>query len=160
MALPVWGIRNTIISIIAYNLGAAKFERVKNVISISLKLSLIIMVIGTLLFEMIPNYLLMIFSASSDMMSIGVIAFRIIGITYILQGISIILSGVFQAVGHSEMALYSSLVQGISLVGSAFVISKSKNINAVWLSFIISEVCMCLISGLFMKNISKKQLSI
>lgn len=160
VALPVWGIRNTIISIIAYNLGAGKFERVKNVISISLKLSLIIMVIGTLLFEMIPNYLLMIFSASSDMMSIGVIAFRIIGITYILQGISIILSGVFQAVGHSEMALYSSLVQGISLVGSAFVISKSKNINAVWLSFIISEVCMCLISGLFMKNISKKQLSI
>lgn len=61
VALPVWGIRNTIISIIAYNIGAGKFERVKKVISISLRFSLIIMIIGTLLFEIIPNYLLMIF---------------------------------------------------------------------------------------------------
>ena len=156
VALPVWGIRNTIISIIAYNLGAGKFERVKNVIGISLKFSLIIMIVGTLLFEIIPNYLLMIFSASYDMLAMGVIAFRIIGITYILQGISIILSGVFQAVGHSELALYSSLVQAITLVGSAFIISKGNSINAIWFSFVVSEVCMCLISILFIKRVSKE----
>lgn len=108
---------------------------------------------------MIPNYLLMIFSASNDMLAMGVTAFRIIGITYILQGISIILSGVFQAVGHSEMALYSSLVQAITLLGSAFIISRSGSINAVWFSFVISEVCMCLISILFIKKISKEVLS-
>lgn len=160
VALPVWGIRNTIISIIAYNLGAKKLERVKNVISISLKFSLIIMIIGTLLFEIIPNYLLRIFSASGDMLSIGIIAFRIIGVTYIMQGISIILSGVFQAVGHSEMALYSSLVQAVTLLGSAFIISRSGSINAIWFSFVISEVCMCIVSIWLMNKISKKQLNV
>ena len=159
VALPVWGIRNTIISIIAYNLGAGKTDRVKNVINISIRFSLIIMIIGTLMFEIIPSTLFQIFSASGDMLSIGVIAFRIIGITYILQGISIILSGVFQAVGHSDMALYSSLVQAITLVGSAFAISKTNNINLVWFSFIISEVCMCLISIIFEKNITKEVLN-
>lgn len=156
VALPVWGIRNTIISIIAYNLGAGKTDRVKNVINISLRFSLIIMIVGTLMSEIIPSTLLQIFSASSDMLSIGVIAFRIIGITYILQGISIILSGVFQAVGHSDMALYSSLVQAITLVGSAFAISKTNNINLVWFSFIVSEVCMCLISIIFKKKYNER----
>lgn len=156
VALPVWGIRNTIISIIAYNLGAGKNERVRNVINLSLKFSLIIMIIGTMMFEIIPSYLLTIFSASGNMLSIGVIAFRIIGITYIMQGISIILSGVFQAVGHSEMALYSSVVQAITLVGSAFIISRIGDINAVWFSFVISEVFMCLISIFFMKRYQKK----
>lgn len=158
VALPVWGIRNTIISIIAYNLGAGFKERVKNVISISLKVSLVIMIIGTLLFEIVPGPILKIFSASGEMLSMGIIAFRIIGTTYILQGISIILSGVFQAVGHSEKALYSSIVQAVTLVSSAFFISKIASINLVWVSFIVSEVCMCLASLWFMKNISEDKI--
>ena len=114
------------------------------------------MVIGTLLFEIIPSYLLKFFSASPNMLSMGVIAFRIIGVTYIFQGISITLSGVFQAVGHSKLALYSSLVQAITLVGSAFIISKGSSINAIWFSFVISEVYMCLVSVLFIKKVSKE----
>lgn len=118
------------------------------------------MIIGTLLFEIIPEPILKIFSASGEMLSMGIIAFRIIGTTYILQGISIILSGVFQAVGHSEKALYSSIVQAVTLVGSAFIISKSGNINVVWCSFVISEICMCAASTLFMRKISKNELKI
>ena len=156
VALPVWGIRNTIISILAYNIGAKKIERANNVIRISLRFSFVIMVIGTLLFEIIPSYLLKFFSASPNMLSMGVIAFRIIGVTYIFQGISITLSGVFQAVGHSKLALYSSLVQAITLVGSAFIISKGSSINAIWFSFVISEVYMCLVSVLFIKKVSKE----
>ena len=58
------------------------------------------------------------------------------------------------------MALYSSLVQAVTLVGSAFVISKTNNINLVWFSFVVSEVCMCLISIIFKKNITKEVLNI
>lgn len=86
VALPVWGIRNTIISIVAYNMGAGYRDRVRRIIAIAMKASAIIMVVGTVLYEAIPQVLLGIFSASSEMMEIGVPAFRIIGITLIISG--------------------------------------------------------------------------
>ena len=86
VALPVWGIHNTIISIVAYNMGAGYRDRVRRIIAIAMKASAIIMVVGTVLYEAISQVLLGIFSASGEMMEIGVPAFRIIGITLILSG--------------------------------------------------------------------------
>lgn len=57
-----------------------------------------------------------------------------------------------------EKALYSSIVQAVTLVSSAFFISRSTSINLVWVSFIVSEVCMCLASLWFMKNISEDKI--
>lgn len=110
VALPVWGIRNTIISVVAYNMGAGYKDRVRNFIRISTIASAIIMVIGTVLYEAIPNVLLSIFSASEEMLSIGVPAFRIIGITLIISGMTIMMSGVFQAMQNSGKALAVSIV--------------------------------------------------
>ena len=72
VALPVWGIHNTIISIVAYNMGAGYKTRVHNVIRIALWASAAIMIVGTVLYETIPSVLLAIFSASEEMLSIGV----------------------------------------------------------------------------------------
>lgn len=72
VALPVWGIRNTIISVVAYNMGAGYKERVKKLIKIAMTASAGIMVIGTILYETIPALLLRIFSATDEMLAIGI----------------------------------------------------------------------------------------
>ena len=158
VALPVWGIRNTIISIVAYNMGAGYRDRVRRIIAISMKASAIIMVVGTILYEAIPKVLLGIFSASGEMMEIGVPAFRIIGITLIISGMTIMMSGVFQAMNRSGNALAVSIVQAIVLVGSAALLAFTRSTTLVWFAFPISEIVIFAMSLVFLKNIYVEQL--
>ena len=158
VALPVWGIRNTIISIVAYNMGAGYRDRVRRIIAIAMKASAIIMVVGTVLYEAIPQVLLGIFSASGEMMEIGIPAFRIIGITLIISGMTIMMSGVFQAMNRSGNALAVSIVQAIALVGSAALLAFTRSTTLVWFAFPISEVVIFAMSVIFLKNICEDQL--
>lgn len=159
VALPVWGIRNTIISVVAYNMGAGYKQRVRNIIRIATKASAAIMVVGTVLYEAIPGVLLSIFSASGEMLSIGIPAFRIIGITLIISGMTIMMSGVFQAMQNSGKALAVSIVQAITLVGSAALLSLSGSVTLVWASFPISEIVIFMLSLVFLRSIYRKYLA-
>ena len=158
VALPVWGIRNTIISVVAYNMGAGYKDRVRKLISIAMKASAAIMVIGMVLYETIPALLLGIFSATDEMLAIGIPAFRIIGITAIISGMTIMMSGVFQAMGQSSKALIISIVQACALVGSAAILSLTNSTSLVWFAFPVSEVIIFALSFLFLKRIYRDQL--
>ena len=159
VALPVWGIRNTIISVVAYNMGAGYKDRVRNLIRIAMRASAGIMVVGTVLYETIPALLLRIFSATDEMLAIGVPAFRIIGITVIISGMTIMMSGVFQAMNNSSKALIVSIVQAVTLVGSAALLAFTKSTSLVWFSFPISETVIFVLSIVFLKEIYCKYLS-
>ena len=158
VALPVWGIRNTIISVVAYNMGAGYKGRVCDLISIAMKASAGIMVAGTVLYETIPALLLRIFSATDEMLAIGIPAFRIIGITAIISGMTIMMSGVFQAMNNSSKALVVSIVQAVSLVGSAALLALTKSTSVVWYAFPISEIIIFALSFVFLRGIYKSQL--
>ncbi len=159
VALPVWGIRNTLISIVAYNIGAKKFGRVKRVIKIALASSAVIMLFGTVLYETIPGLLLSVFSATDEMLEIGKAAFRIIGITLTISGVTIMASGVFQATDESRLALVVSIVQAAVLVGSAALLALTKSVTLVWWAFPISEIVIFVLSMIFLKKIWKGKLS-
>ena len=158
VALPVWGIRNTIISVVAYNMGAGHKARVRNIISIAMKASAAIMVVGTVLYEAIPALLLQIFSATDEMLMIGIPAFRIIGITAIISGMTIMMSGVFQAMNNSSKALVISIVQAVTLVGSAALLALTGSTSLVWFSFPISEIVIFVLSLLFLRGIYRQYL--
>lgn len=98
------------------------------------------MVIGTILYETIPALLLRIFSTTDEMLAIGIPAFRIIGITAIISGMMIMMSGVFQAMNNSSKALIVSIVQAVTLVGSAALLALAHNTSLVWFAFPVSEV--------------------
>ena len=159
VALPVWGIRNTIISVVAYNMGAGHKARVRNIISIAMKASAAIMVVGTVLYEAIPALLLQIFSATDEMLMIGIPAFRIIGITAIISGMTIMMSGVFQAMNNSSKALVISIVQAVTLVGSAALLALTGSTSLVWFSFPVSEIVIFVLSLLFLRGIYRQYLT-
>lgn len=156
VALPVWGIRNTIISVVAYNMGAGYKERVKKLIKIAMTASAGIMVIGTILYETIPALLLRIFSATDEMLAIGIPAFRIIGITAVISGMTIMMSGVFQAMNNSSKALIVSIVQAVTLVGSAALLALTHNTSVVWFAFPVSEIVIFLLSIVFLRGIYRR----
>ena len=158
VALPVWGIRNTIISVVAYNMGAGYTDRVRKLIEIAMKASAMIMVVGTVLYEAIPVVLLRIFSTTEEMLAIGVPAFRIIGITLIISGMTIMMGGVFQAMNSSGKALAISIVQAVSLVGSAALLSLTGSVTLVWFAFPISEAIIFALSLFFLRGVYRKYL--
>lgn len=158
VALPVWGIRNIIISAVAYNMGAGYKGRVKKLIKIAMRASAGIMVIGTILYETIPALLLRIFSTTDEMLAIGIPAFRIIGITAIISGMMIMMSGVFQAMNNSSKALIVSIVQAVTLVGSAALLALAHNTSLVWFAFPVSEIAIFLLSIVFLRGIHRKHL--
>lgn len=158
VALPVWGIRNTIISVVAYNMGAGYTGRVRKLIGIAMKASAIIMVVGTALYETVPAVLLRIFSATEEMLAIGVPAFRIIGITLIISGMTIMMGGVFQAMNSSGKALAVSIVQAVSLVGSAALLALTGSMTLVWFAFPVSEVVIFALSLIFLRGVYRKYL--
>ena len=117
-----------------------------------------IMVVGTVLYETIPALLLRIFSATDEMLAIGIPAFRIIGITAIISGMTIMMSGVFQAMNHSSKALIVSIVQAVTLVGSAALLALTHDTSVVWFSFPVSEIAIFLLSIVFLQGIYRKYL--
>lgn len=126
--MPVFGLNNGMVPIIAYNYGARKPERIVKTIKLSVMYAVGIMLLGLLAFQLIPDVFLGMFMAEdsgSDMLTIGVPALRIISISFLLAGFSVVCSSVFQALGHGVLSLAVSVIrQLVVLLPVAFVLSR------------------------------------
>lgn len=159
--MPIFGLNNGMIPIIAYNYGARKKERIVEVIKFSIVLAVAIMTIGTIAFETIPQILLSLFNASEELIKIGSPALRIIAVHFPVAGYCIILGSVFQAMGKGTYSLINSLVrQVVVLLPCAYLLSLTGNLNLVWLSFPIAEIASAIGSTILYKKINKKIQSI
>ncbi len=155
--MPIFGLNNGMIPIIAYNYGAKKKERILEVIKFSIFLAVAIMTIGTIVFETIPQTLLLLFNASEELIAIGAPALRIIAIHFPVAGYCIILGSVFQAMGKGTYSLINSLVrQVVVLLPCAYLLSLTGNLNLVWLAFPIAEIASATGSTILYKKIKDK----
>lgn len=109
--MPIFGLNNGMVPIIAYNFGARKPKRMLSTVKLGILYATGIMLVGVVLFEAIPQVLLGFFQASDHMLEIGVPALRIIAIHFVLAGFDIISSSMFQALGHGMCSLVVSLVR-------------------------------------------------
>lgn len=155
--MPIFGLNNGMIPIVAYNLGARKKDRMIQTVKLAVIYATAMMVIGIALFEAIPQVLLGFFNASSQMLSIGVPALRIIAIHFIFAGFSIVCSALFQAVGKGTYSLTVSVIrQLLVLLPAAFLLAQLGNINYVWLSFPIAEIASVVVSAILLRKINKQ----
>lgn len=158
--MPIFGMNNGLIPIVAYNFGAAKPDRIKRAIYLASRAAVIIMVVGTTLFMLFPAFFLGLFSASEQMTAMGVIAMRIISVHFILAGVSIVCSSVFQALGHGVLSMVMSIVrQLVVLLPSAYVLALAGGINAVWWAFPIAELASLTLALLFMRRIMRNEIA-
>ena len=159
--MPIFGMNNGTVPIIAYNFGARKPERMRRTIKLSITAAMVIMAAGTLIFQVFPDKLLMIFDASDEMLRIGVPALRIISLSFPVAGFCIGWSSVFQALGYSIYSMITSLVRQLFvLIPCAFVIGKvTGNVTMVWWAFIIAEVFSLCLTVMFYRRVNKNVIS-
>ena len=155
--MPVFGLNNGMVPIIAFSYGARKRDRMVKTIKLSIAYAVCIMIIGFAIMQIFPDKLLLMFNASETMLSIGVPALRIISVSFLFAGISIVSLSVFQALGHGVLSMMVSFMrQLIFLLPSAYLLSLTGDINKVWFSFLIAEVISVSLSLLSMRYLYKK----
>lgn len=158
--MPVFGLNNGVVPIIAYNYGAQNRRRMLEAIKRSAIYASVIMILGMVLFLTIPGTLLKIFDASDTMLSVGIPALRIISISFSFAGACIALSGSFQALGKSMYSMINSFVrQLVFLVPIAYVLARYGHSigsdNLVWWCYPIAEVAALILTLSFFRHIYK-----
>ena len=154
--MPVFGLNNGMVPIIAYNYGARKPERVKKTIRLSVIAAVCLMLIGLALFEFIPGTLLSLFNATDHMRQIGIPAFRIIAIHFLFAGFCIVSGSVFQAIGNPLQALINSVCrQLVVLLPAAWLLAQSGKLELVWFCFPIAEIFSFILSAIFLRKTLK-----
>ena len=165
--MPVFGLSNGIIAIIAYNYGAKIKERVYSCIKVALAWACVIMLVGTLVFMVFPGQLMSIFESEAEaeitaqMTDIGMVAMRIISSSFLLAAVGIILSTVFQAVGKGTYSMIISICrQLVILLPVAWVIARlTGDVKAVWWCFPIAELVALVLCLYFYGQCNKKMLA-
>ncbi len=154
--MPVFGMNNGMIPIMAYNYGAGNKRRIYEALRFALTLAVVIMVIGTLVMELIPGLLLGLFNASDQMLAIGVPALRIIALHFPLAAVGIVLSSVFQAFSKSLYSMFVSLGrQLVILLPVAYLLAQTGEVTSVWWSFLIAECVSLAMSIVFYRRIKR-----
>lgn len=147
--MPIFGLNNGMVPIIAYNYGAKKTDRLKRTYTLSVVYAVSIMFIGIIILQFFPKQLLLLFDASESMLEIGAAALRIICLSYLFAGFCIISTSLFQALGRGFISMVISIVrQLLVLLPVAYLLSKTGNLNLVWLAFPIAE-CFALIMCIY-----------
>ena len=159
--MPVFGLNNGIIPIIAYNLGAMYRKRIIKTIRYSIVIAFIIMSFGVLIFELIPDKLVSMFTPTEEIQKMGVVALRKIAPSFLGAAIAITLSSVFQAVGDAIYSLVVSFSRQIVIfLPAAYFLGKTGDVGNVWWCFLIAEFMSVGMSLFYTYRIYRKRISL
>ena len=152
--MPVFGLNNGLIPVLAYNYGARKKDRIDEALKFSMVLAVSIMLLGTILFHLIPEKLLELFNAQRDMIEIGVPALRIISLNFPIAATCIVMGSIFQAFSRSIYSLIVSIArQIIVLIPVAWLLSRTGVVTNVWWAFPIAEIVSLILSVFYFRKL-------
>ena len=158
--MPIFGMNNGLVPILAYNYGAGKKERFMKAMKLGIMYAVAAMMIGLTVFQLIPATLLELFEASDTMIAIGVPALRTISVSYLIAGFCIICGTVFQALGCAVYSMIVSIArQLVVLLPAAYLLSLTGNLNYVWWAFPIAELMSLCMTIFFLFRINRKIIS-
>jgi putative MATE family efflux protein len=158
--MPVFGLNNGVIPIVAYNYGARNKDRIMKAFKVCLGSAACIMVLGVLLFQFFPDILLGLFDPTPEMLSIGIPALRIISINFPMAAVGIVCSGIFQALGNSFLSMIVSIArQLVLLLPAAWLLSLTGTLDLVWFAFPIAEIFSLVLTIFLFRWTYKKHLA-
>ena len=160
--MPLFGLNNASISIIAFNYGARQPKRITGNLKFATGAALIIMLVGLAIFQILPEQLMGIFGSTDEsgtFVRLGVSALRIVSFHFPLAAVCIALGASFQALGNGIYSTITSLCrQLVVLLPAAYLLSLSGDVNLVWWSFPIAEVVSMTFTLIFYRRIYRQKI--
>ena len=157
--MPLFGLNNAAISIIAFNYGAKKPKRITKTLKIACCVAFGLMTAGFLAFQLFPDALLGLFNPSEAFLSIGRAALRTISWSFPVASFCIVLGACFQALGNGIYTTLTSLCrQMLVLLPVAYLLSLTGDVDKVWLSFLVAEVASAAATFYFFRRIYREKI--
>lgn len=146
--MPTMAIAFAIGPIIGQNFGAGKRDRVRATCNKGILLNGAVMLVVMLVMQINPALLVRVFTDEADVIAVASTFLQIISLNFIAQGIVFTCSGVFQGLGNTRPALFSSLVRvGIFLPLAWFVAQRSGfEIVHIWYVSVITVLIQAILS--------------
>lgn len=156
--MPIFGLNNGMVPIIAYNYGAKSRKRIMHTTWLSVGTAVGIMLAGLGVFQVLTPQLLGIFDASPAMLTIGIPALRVISLSFLFAGFNIVIMSVFQALGNGVYSLLVSVArQLIVILPVAYVFAKIWGLASVWWTIPIAEVVSVIMTTVLFIRIYKEK---
>ena len=157
--MPLFGLNGATISIIAYNYGARRPDRIIKTQKLALASALAMMLTGFAAFQLVPDLLLGMFNPSDAFLEIGRTCLRTISYSFPLAAICISVGACFQALGNGfYMTIVSLARQMFVLLPVAYLMSLSGNVNLVWLAYPIAEIVSSSLTIIFFLRIYRQKI--
>lgn len=154
--MPIFGLNNGMIPILAYNFGAGSKKRMMNTVKYACMIGFGACAVGFALFEFFPVPLLQLFDASDNMLNTGIHALKVIAFHYLAAWFCIIIGSLFQAVGKATYTMYTSVArQLVILLPVAYILAKIGGIDLIWWSFPIAEIMSLIMTLIFLRSTMK-----
>ena len=157
--MPLFGINGATISIVAFNYGARKPERIVKTLKLACTAALVLMATGLLAFQLVPDLLLGMFNPSDAFLEIGRAALRTISWSFPVAAVCICLGASFQAMGNGIYATITSLArQMLVLLPVAYLMSLTGNVNNIWWAYPIAEIVSGSLTVFFFLRIYRQKI--
>ena len=157
--MPLFGLNGATISIIAFNYGARKPQRITKTLKLACGSALVLMTTGMLVFQLFPDLLLGMFNPTALFLEIGRVALRTISLSFPVAAVCIVLGATFQALGNGIYSTITSICrQMLVLLPVAYLMSLTGDVNKVWLAYPIAEIVSGAATAFFFLRIYRQKI--
>ena len=159
--MPLFGITNASMSIIAFNYGAKNYERLMDTWKRTVVVCVSIMLLGLALFQIFPRQIVSVFDTNGSISDAGIRAFRTISLHFPIAAVCITMGMLFQATGKGFYSMVVSLLRQLFglLPAAALLAYFTRSLDAVWWAFLIAESISLAVSSYFMDKLRKNELA-
>lgn len=143
------GISDGCIPIMSYNFGAGRLDRVRAALRIAFRTNL---VLGMLLFSILffgGKQIVSLFfrTGDSEVLRIAIGGTTVYAFAFLMNGLNILASSYFTAMGNAQISIIISLLRGLIFVGIGIVIFPVLfGIESIWYNVPVAEVCTLFVS--------------
>ncbi len=156
---PILGITQGFLPIAGYNFGAQNVQRVRKVINISIRYSVILATTIFLFIFFFAEHIPGIFSKDSVVATETPLALRYVFAALPIIGVQLIGAAYFQAIGKALPALLLTLSrQGLFFIPLLFILPNFYGVMGVWMAFPVADVFSTLMTAYFLNRAVIKQL--
>ena len=153
---PILGINQGAQPIIGYNVGAGHFDRVAKTLRLAICYVTGIAFVFTLVLMLFPEVLLRPFSSENggaEMLALACRATRITCCLLVTAGVTIIVSGYYQAIGNARMAIILTLIrQVVVFVPMLLIMPVFFGLDGMWIAVPITDFVVLLVTLFLLKR--------
>ena len=144
--IPLLGFQQVLLPVISHNYGAKQIGRIQQTVRFAAVLSTGLMLAATVVFWLFPEPLLAVFSSKEELLMIGEYALRVISLSFIPAGITIVVTSHLQGIAKMKLSVFVIVLRQVILLVPLAWLLHFAGLEAVWWTFPLTEVIVAAVS--------------